>query len=173
MTESMEKHPLATPRLQALTAKLKQVKAMDAARVAADEVAQERPVTPAIKAGFRHGEAYSQMWYVCGKCGHRERLANLRDGPTPFGVHGACPRCDGVLYHNDWHDVIFDPTYILEAGQLTCITMPMEVRRVSALRIVRNAQADGSDMTDEYADQIVASMQDAEPWIFRWRGGLS
>lgn len=63
----------------------------------------------------QHAERFALMWYAC-KCGHRERLWNLRDGVTPFGL--GCPSCGGLeLMHVDWKRDEAAPGHRLNRGQ--------------------------------------------------------
>lgn len=65
---------------------------------------------------YRHGEAFSLMWYRCEACGHQERIWNSRDGVTPFCM--ACPSCGGMtLQHHNWSADERAPDHKTRRGQ--------------------------------------------------------
>lgn len=109
--------------------------------------------------GHIYNDAYMLMWYVCGLCGHKERIWNSRDGITPFAT--TCPSCGKLMQHARWDLDTYAPDHQPLIGQRYWRDgTPDEAAEIMRRRI-ENMRAE-YPLTDDEAAELVEKARNGE-----------
>ena len=73
---------------------------------------------------IKQAEGLCHMQYQCQKCGKTETIWNSRPRVTPFGVN--CTKCDGTMYHINWHLDRYDPNHQPKKGERIFVDWSIE-----------------------------------------------
>ena len=117
---------------------------------------------------FIQKEALCLMWYVCGKCGKRERIWNSR--PRVALLIVGCPDCGGKMQHTDWSLDEYAPNHIPKKGDRIFVDWSREACEKFRMEYIEKYWENGSypmkDRTDLWSSKEESLAFFMDSWEF-------